>query len=48
MADRHGDGIFVDASGGKSAVWSRIMQCNFKIADNIASFFGMMARGKNT
>ena len=43
IADRDGDAIFVDDSTDQGAVWGSIMQRNFKIADDLASFFDMMA-----
>ena len=43
IADRHGDAIFVDDSTDQGVVWGSIMQRNFKIADDLASFFEVMA-----
>jgi hypothetical protein len=43
IADRHGDAIFVDDSTSDGAVFGSIMQRNFKIADDLGSFFQVMA-----
>jgi hypothetical protein len=43
IADRNGDAIFVDDSAPDGVVSGSIMQRNFKIADNLASFFEAMA-----
>lgn len=43
IADRHGDAIFVDDSTDEGVVFGSIMQRNFKIADDLASFFQVMA-----
>ncbi len=44
IADRHGDAICVDDSTLDGVVWGSIMQRNFKIADDLGSFFQVMAQ----
>ena len=43
IADRDGDAIFVDDSTAEGAVFGSIMQRNFAIAKDLASFFDVMA-----
>lgn len=43
IADRDGDAIFVDDSTAEGEVWGSIMQRNFPISKDLASFFQVMA-----
>lgn len=44
VADRHGDAIIVDDSRPGGTVFGNIGSVNFKIADDLASFFQAMAQ----